>query len=65
MYFNILHYNPYEVPYEKTLEEYLIFNSPVIDIIQLDMIRTFFDEYEENYRKKLHTILIAIAYKYE
>ena len=65
MYFNILHYNPDEVPYEKTLEESLNFNSPVIDVIQLDVIRTFFDEDEENYRKKLHNILIAIAYKYE
>ena len=65
MYFNILHYNPDEVPYEKILEESLNFNSPVIDVIQLDVIRTFFDEDEENYRKKLHNILIAIAYKYE
>ena len=36
-----------------------------MDIIQVDVVRTFFDEDEETYRKKLYNILIAIAHKYQ
>ena len=64
MWFNILHYDPNEIPYEKLLQDALDFNSPIIDLIQADVIRTFFDEDQENYRKKLQNILIAISYTY-
>ena len=65
MYFNILHYNPDVIIYETILKEALNINLPIIDIIEVDIIRTFFDEDQDNNRKKLHNILIAIAYKYE
>ena len=65
MYFNILHYNPNEIPYETILKEALNVKLPIIDVIEVDVIRTFFEEEQDNNRKKLHNVLVAIAYKYE
>ncbi len=65
MWFNALQYNPNEIIYDKLLEESLNVKTPNLDIIQVDVVRTFFDEDQENYRKKLSNVLTAIAYKYQ
>ena len=66
MWFNYLKYDPKKNNYQEILSKIKESKSlnNVIDIINLDVMRTHFENDKENKRNKIKNVLLALSYKY-